>query len=67
MRTGKDNRKNSCGYYQNIEVGGNITMTVNHILHGGDYNPEQWLRYPDILEEDLRLMKKPGTSSPMTT
>ncbi len=33
-------------------------MTVNHILHGGDYNPEQWLRYPDILEEDLRLMKK---------
>lgn len=27
------------------------------ILHGCDYNPEQWLDRPDILEEDLRLMK----------
>lgn len=25
-------------------------------LHGGDYNPDQWLAYPEILEEDLRLM-----------
>lgn len=28
------------------------------LLHGGDYNPEQWLRYPDILEKDIELMKK---------
>ena len=28
------------------------------LLHGGDYNPEQWLEEPDILEEDIRLMKK---------
>lgn len=28
------------------------------LLHGGDYNPEQWLRYPDILEQDVALMKK---------
>lgn len=27
------------------------------LLHGGDYNPDQWLDRPDILEEDLRLMK----------
>jgi beta-galactosidase len=26
------------------------------LLHGGDYNPEQWLHRPDILAEDLRLM-----------
>lgn len=34
------------------------TPKYPHILHGGDYNPEQWLNYPDILEEDIRLMKK---------
>jgi len=28
-----------------------------HLLHGGDYSPEQWLAYPDILEEDIRLFK----------
>ncbi|MDO4284565.1 MAG: beta-galactosidase [Eubacteriales bacterium] len=27
-------------------------------LHGGDYNPEQWLDRPDILDEDIRMMKK---------
>ncbi|MCD7826701.1 MAG: beta-galactosidase [Clostridiaceae bacterium] len=30
------------------------------IIHGGDYNPEQWLDRPDILEEDIRLMKEAG-------
>ncbi|MGN0688700.1 MAG: beta-galactosidase [Oscillospiraceae bacterium] len=28
------------------------------ILHGGDYNPEQWKDYPDILEKDIELFKK---------
>ena len=28
-----------------------------HLLHGGDYCPEQWLAYPEVLEEDIRLMK----------
>ncbi len=28
------------------------------LLHGGDYNPDQWLDRPDILEEDVRLMQK---------
>ncbi len=27
-------------------------------LHGGDYNPDQWLDRPDILEADVRMMKK---------
>lgn len=31
------------------------------LLHGGDYNPDQWLKYPEILEEDIRLMKKAHT------
>lgn len=32
-------------------------------VHGGDYNPDQWLDRPDILEEDIRLMKKAGVNS----
>lgn len=30
------------------------------LMHGGDYNPEQWLDRPDILKEDIRLMKEAG-------
>ncbi|MBE9915175.1 beta-galactosidase [Paenibacillus donghaensis] len=33
---------------------------IGHMLHGADYNPEQWLQYPDILREDIRLMKQAG-------
>lgn len=33
------------------------------LLHGGDYNPEQWLDRPDILEEDIRLMKQAGINT----
>lgn len=28
------------------------------ILHGGDYNPEQWLDSPEILEKDIAYMKE---------
>ena len=28
-----------------------------HLLHGADYNPEQWLDYAGIWDEDMRLMK----------
>lgn len=28
------------------------------LLHGGDYNPEQWLEYPEILEQDLEYMRR---------
>lgn len=27
-------------------------------LHGADYNPEQWLDYPEILKQDIEYMKK---------
>lgn len=27
------------------------------LLHGGDYNPEQWMDRPEILEEDIQCMK----------
>nr|WP_300837997.1 beta-galactosidase [uncultured Acetatifactor sp.] len=36
---------------------------IGGLIHGGDYNPEQWLDRPDILGEDLRLMKKAGINS----
>ncbi|CAM3778450.1 Beta-galactosidase BglY [Vibrio aerogenes CECT 7868] len=31
---------------------------IHHFLHGADYNPEQWLDRPDILEADIQLMKQ---------
>ena len=27
------------------------------IIHGGDYNPDQWIDTPEIWDEDMRLMK----------
>ena len=30
---------------------------VTEFLHGGDYNPDQWLDYPEVLSEDVRLLK----------
>jgi beta-galactosidase len=35
---------------------------VKGFVHGGDYNPEQWLDRPDILEEDVQMMKKAGVN-----
>ncbi len=35
-----------------------MTPEPNFLLHGADYNYEQWLKRKDILEEDLLLMKK---------
>lgn len=34
-----------------------ISSKLPHFIHGGDYNPDQWLDHPEILEEDIRLMK----------
>ena len=36
---------------------------VNGILHGSDYNPDQWLDRPDILQKDIELMKKAKMTS----
>ena len=34
-----------------------------HMLHGGDYNPDQWLHRPDILEADPELMIRAGVNT----
>lgn len=34
-----------------------VTPKFPHMLHGGDYNPDQWLDRPDILKKDIELMK----------
>lgn len=36
----------------------NIINKFPHLIHGCDYNPEQWLNYPDILKKDIDLMKE---------
>lgn len=33
-------------------------MEMTYLLHGGDYNPEQWLDHPDILKKDIEYMKE---------
>ena len=35
-----------------------ICKDFPHFLHGGDYNPEQWVDMPEIVDEDMRLMKE---------
>jgi len=32
-------------------------------LHGGDYNPDQWLATPEVWDEDVRLMKAAGCNA----
>ncbi len=38
-------------------------MKEKELLYGGDYNPEQWLNRPDILEEDIRLFLQAGINT----
>ena len=38
-------------------------VVSDKMLHGGDYNPDQWLDYPEILEADLKLMKLAHTNA----
>lgn len=33
---------------------------LNKMIHGGDYNPEQWIDRPDILAKDIEYMKEAG-------
>ncbi|WP_426353573.1 beta-galactosidase [Exiguobacterium sp. R-39] len=39
------------------------TSKARHLLHGGDYNPDQWLDVPDVLQDDLRLMRLAHTNT----
>ena len=34
-----------------------------HMLHGGDYNPDQWRETPEIWDEDMRLMKEANVNT----
>jgi beta-galactosidase len=34
-----------------------------HILHGGDWNPDQWLHEPGVIEQDFALMAKAGCNT----
>jgi len=40
-----------------------ISPKLPHSIHGGDYNPDQWRHAPDVLEEDMRLMKLAGCNA----
>lgn len=33
-------------------------VNFGRMIHGGDYNPEQWLHSPEILEKDIEYFKK---------
>jgi beta-galactosidase len=39
------------------------TSKANFMLHGGDYNPDQWLDRPDILADDIKLMQLSHTNT----
>lgn len=32
-------------------------MNISKILYGGDYNPDQWLNHPEVLDADIDMMK----------
>jgi beta-galactosidase len=40
-----------------------IIKSFPHILHGGDWNPDQWRHEPKVLDEDFRLMEKAGCNT----
>jgi beta-galactosidase len=40
-----------------------INPKCPHMLHGGDYNPDQWKRTPEIWDQDMRLMKLAGCNA----
>jgi len=33
-------------------------LNVSDFLHGGDYNPEQWLDHPEIIDQDFNFFKE---------
>ncbi len=35
----------------------------DYIIHGGDYNPDQWINTPEIWDEDMRLMNLANVNS----
>jgi beta-galactosidase len=37
-----------------------MEFKTEHLLHGGDYNPEQWLDHPEILKKDIEMLVESG-------
>ena len=37
-----------------------ILPNFPRLLHGGDYNPDQWLAHPDVIDADFKLMEEAG-------
>lgn len=33
-------------------------LNLHELLHGGDYNPDQWIDHPEIIDQDFKLMKE---------
>ena len=40
-----------------------IVAGFPHLLHGGDYNPEQWIDTPEVWDEDVRLLWAAGCNT----
>ncbi len=40
-----------------------ISPKLPGFWHGGDYNPDQWMNYPGVWDEDMRLMKLSGCNA----
>lgn len=40
-----------------------MDFRTTKLLHGGDYNPEQWLDRPDILEQDVKMLEEAGCNA----
>ena len=36
---------------------------MQNLLHGGDYNPDQWLDHPQIIDQDFRLFPLAGVNT----
>jgi beta-galactosidase len=60
----RDNRVMVCKQIQNRNEAGQMTLKYGPInprlpkmLHGADYNPDQWRYTPEVWQEDMRLMK----------
>ncbi len=47
----------------NTRMSKTFVTKAKQMLHGGDYNPDQWLDYPEILADDIKLMKLSHTNT----
>ncbi len=42
---------------------GGMKLSLSTLWHGGDYNPDQWLDRPEVLDDDFRLFPLAGVSA----